>query len=186
MEKRDFHAFTLKATGRLRDLRSQVRICAAFDPKVTPEAERPELQAFVGLWDTGATGSVVNQRVVDACHLKPVSMRNVQGAYGGLTIKPAYLVNIQLPNGVGIPNVNVILGELSGFDALIGMDLITLGDFAITNQGGNTTFSFRFPSLHDIDYVRQAQAIQASKAQRAGGGGGSGVNPASRKKGRRR
>ncbi|MBR5398516.1 MAG: SEC-C domain-containing protein [Bacteroidales bacterium] len=33
------------------------------------------------------------------------------------------------------------------------MNIITQGDFSITNFGGNTTMSFRVPSLQTIDYV---------------------------------
>jgi hypothetical protein len=32
------------------------------------------------------------------------------------------------------------------------MDIITQGDFAITNFGGRTMFSFRLPSLESIDF----------------------------------
>lgn len=35
---------------------------------------------------------------------------------------------------------------------LIGMDLITLGDFAVTNKNGQTCFSFRYPSSEWIDF----------------------------------
>ena len=42
----------------------------------------------------------------------------------------------------------------SGCDALIGMDIITLGDFSITNHKGVTCMSFRLPSSHEIDYVK--------------------------------
>jgi len=37
---------------------------------------------------------------------------------------------------------------------LIGMDVITLGDFSITNHNGITCMSFRVPSSHEIDYVK--------------------------------
>ena len=36
---------------------------------------------------------------------------------------------------------------------LIGMNIVTLGDFAITNYQGNTTMTFRVPSLQKIDFV---------------------------------
>jgi uncharacterized protein YecA (UPF0149 family) len=45
---------------------------------------------------------------------------------------------------------------LDGIDVLIGMDIITLGDFSVTNFQGNTCMSFRVPSLHQIDYVEEA------------------------------
>ncbi|MBI3139488.1 MAG: SEC-C domain-containing protein [Sphingobacteriales bacterium] len=34
------------------------------------------------------------------------------------------------------------------------MDIITLGDFSITNHNGDTCMSFRLPSSHEIDYVK--------------------------------
>ena len=38
-------------------------------------------------------------------------------------------------------------------DMLIGMDIITLCDFAITNKDGKTTFSFDIPSSRVTDYT---------------------------------
>jgi uncharacterized protein YecA (UPF0149 family) len=32
------------------------------------------------------------------------------------------------------------------------MDVITLGDFSITNWNDKTCMSYRYPSLHEIDY----------------------------------
>lgn len=43
-------------------------------------------------------------------------------------------------------------------DLIIGMDIITQGDFSITNFGGRTLFSFRIPSLHSIDYESELRA----------------------------
>ena len=40
---------------------------------------------------------------------------------------------------------------------LIGMDIIGLGDFAVTNADGKTTFSFRVPSVEEIDFVPDAE-----------------------------
>lgn len=35
------------------------------------------------------------------------------------------------------------------------MDIIRHGDFAITNINNCTTFSFRTPSIKEIDYVKE-------------------------------
>src|SRR3972149_10734968 len=51
-------------------------------------------------------------------------------------------------------------------DILIGMDLITLGDFAITNKDGQTMFSFRHPSLGHIDF--EAFGTMDGSVQRVG------------------
>ena len=66
----------------------------------------------------------------------------------------AYTVNIKLPNDVEFQALPVILGNLPGYDVLIGMDIIRLGDFAITHPAGETKFSFRIPSQADIDFAR--------------------------------
>jgi len=38
-------------------------------------------------------------------------------------------------------------------DVLIGMDIISLGDFAVTNFQEKTVFTFRIPSVERIDFV---------------------------------
>ena len=40
---------------------------------------------------------------------------------------------------------------------LIGMDVICMGDFAVSNYNGRTAFTFRMPSMNETNY--QAQMI---------------------------
>jgi hypothetical protein len=49
-----------------------------------------------------------------------------------------------------------------GFEAIIGMDVICLGDFSITNARGQTWMSFRMPPCEHIDYVADANRIRFS------------------------
>ena len=44
------------------------------------------------------------------------------------------------------------------------MDIITQGDFAVTNHGGRTTFSFRCPSLQQIDFTGKASSLPSISA----------------------
>lgn len=84
-----------------------------------------------------------------------------------------YLISIALPNGVGFAQVQVTKGVLGpGADVLIGMDVITQGDFTVTNKGGVTVFSFRYPSAVHIDFVKEHQegAIRARIAASGKGG----------------
>ncbi|HEC64491.1 MAG TPA: hypothetical protein ENI23_04280 [bacterium] len=75
---------------------------------------------------------------------------------GGKTFCETYLVNIFLRNNVGISGIRVTKGNLgTNADVLIGMDIITQGDFAITNLNGRTVFSFRIPSIECIDFLKQ-------------------------------
>jgi hypothetical protein len=68
--------------------------------------------------------------------------------------------------GVCVRGLNVTLGKLLGAEALIGMDVIVNGDFAVTNYGGKTKMSFRVPSLADIDFVRDSNEQQGNRQQR--------------------
>jgi hypothetical protein len=184
-KRRPFQAFTLEAKdGRLRALNSEIHVCAAFDPATLP-SERPEYCSFRAIWDTGATGCVITSAVVKACDLKPVGQQEVHGAYGGAVIRDTFLVNLVLPNHVPVQNITVVEGDLVGVDVLIGMDVITNGDFAITHADGKTVFTFRIPSCERIDYVKEARQ-QRLLAGRDPGGDRPPVNPAARrKKGRR-
>jgi len=140
-------------------LQTECRASAAFDPAATPPNAHPKYQPFQAIWDTGATGSVITQAVVDACGLKPTGMKQVFGV-GGPELAETYLVNIGLPNGVAFSNVEVTKGKVLGPQMLIGMDIITTGDFSISNVDGRTIFSFRYPSMKVVDFVKQADVHQ--------------------------
>ena len=119
------------------------------------------------IWDTGATNSVINQKVVDACGLVATGAAQCQGVHGN-SIVDTYFVNIMLPNGIGHAMIRVSKGDLGTADMLIGMDLITLGDFAVTNKDGQTMFSFRYPSQLHTDYKAQ-DALKNSASFNHGG-----------------
>jgi len=152
-----FQAFTVTYGGLSNVLSSAVGICAAYDPERTREEQRPPFVQFDGIWDTGATASVIRDAVVTRCGLKPVGMTLVRHAQGESQAE-TYMVNVRLPNGVGFHSVRVTRGVLVGCDALIGMDIINQGDFAVTNVDRRTVFSFRVPSLARVDYVQQWKA----------------------------
>ena len=108
----------------------------------------------MALWDTGATHSAITQKVVDACGLEHDGLvQEAHHAYGTATNVEKFYVNFVLPNKVEITSIPVTLGQFPGADILIGMDVINMGDFAVTNKDGKTKFSFRIPSIADIDFV---------------------------------
>lgn len=158
-------AFTLESNGgRLNVLLTDCFVCAAFNPRTQPAAQHPPFRQFKAIWDTGATGSVITQRVVDACTLKPTGMTRMQHAHGSADVE-RFVVNFRLPNNLAIPNVGVIRSDLGApADILIGMDIIALGDFSISNVNNRTVFSFRIPSIKAMDFVKEAdQAVGSSK-----------------------
>jgi hypothetical protein len=152
------HALTIAGDGLLKELQSQFKVGT---PIVDPDNPSGKMtNEVVGIWDTGATGSVITQSVVDALGIQPITMTMVHGVHG-TEISPVYLVDFYLPSNVIMRGVNVTLGKLPGVEVLIGMDIINMGDFAVTNPAGKTKMSFRVPSQTDIDFVRDTNAQMA-------------------------
>jgi hypothetical protein len=151
-------SFTIKSDGGpILDLNTPCRVTAAFDLAVHPH---PEPVEFTACWDTGTAITRITERVVDACGLKPAGLTNVWGTTSNDMFEvPEYLVGIQLLNNVVFPMLRAPLCFIrSGCDVLIGLDIITRGDFVITNKGGTTIFSFCYPSVRQTDYVAEHKA----------------------------
>lgn len=158
----DIKSLTLKHPGFANVLVTESAISQAFDP--SDRNVNPQFKKYNSIWDTGATNSAISQRVVDECGLKPIGMVNVQGV-DGINPSETYLVNIILRNHVGVSQVRVTKGKLGpAADVLIGMDIITLGDFVITNKDGKTVFSFRIPSVECIDFTEQINSAKTALA----------------------
>ena len=55
--------------------------------------------------------------------------------------------------------------NMTGTEVLIGMDIISLGDFAVTNLNNKTWFTFRMPSVARLDFVKEIRK-ESSKKQK--------------------
>ncbi|MEI6035075.1 MAG: aspartyl protease family protein [Verrucomicrobiae bacterium] len=146
------HSFTVNAQHRLAVLTTAAEVRAAIFS--------PGGKIFKGkaIWDTGATGTVITQEIVNACGMKPTGMAKSITA-NGERLSEVFLVSVRLPNGVVFNSLRVTVADMgeSGPDMLIGMDIIGHGDFAVTNLGGKTAFSFRLPSMEKIDFLKSAK-----------------------------
>lgn len=154
MPSSDSRSFTLQSNGGfLNQLITDISIAPAFDPATSNQQAHP-YKPYKALWDTGATGTVITKKIVADLGLKQIGITKVFHGDGS-TDQPVYYINITLPHRVGFSYVRATEGKLTGFDVLVGMDIITKGDFAITNSDGKTTFSFRIPSEICIDFVKE-------------------------------
>jgi len=141
--------------NRVRVLESKAGITIAFNPSNPPSNPPPQPKEYKAIWDTGATNSVITNKVVTELSLRPISITQVEHG-GGVSERSVYLVNIFLPNKVVFSGIRVTEGNIHGdYEVLIGMDIIGAGDFAVTNKDNKTMFSFRYPSIEHIDFVKQ-------------------------------
>jgi predicted aspartyl protease len=149
--------------GLARELLSTCHVSKAEQlDEGSPDADVYRTRA---IWDTGATGCVITPELVNTVGLQPVGEVDVRGV-GGKSRSKRYLLNIYLPNNVPVVGVSATVADaLAGdINVIIGMSVITQGDFAVTNEGGSTTFSFRVPSSDTIDFVEQSESENATES----------------------
>jgi predicted aspartyl protease len=105
------------------------------------------------LWDTGAMVSVVSPEAAAKLKLDIVDTIQIAGINGESLAKVA-VISIHFPNGAVIEDVRVAICSMSSEnEMIIGMDVITQMDIAITNGGGQTQLSFAIPPFDNrIDF----------------------------------
>lgn len=139
------HSFTLKGVGLINVLHTPLEISEinSADNKFSTR----------GIWDTGASGTVITQEVVDALQLRPTGFATVNTASESNQRTPTFDIRLHFSSNLNIRIIRATLGKIvTGIGCLIGMDVICLGDFSITNHLQKTCMTFRIPSLHEIDY----------------------------------
>lgn len=139
-------AFTTKSSGGLRNRLANQALVTYGDKTIS----------VLALWDTGATRTCISNDVVSQLSLVPTGKKNIRTPSGSSQVN-TYLIDITLPNNLNIANVEVCDSEIGGQGTgmLIGMDIITTGDFSVSNFKNNTVFSFRVPSSKETDYVAE-------------------------------
>lgn len=114
-----------------------------------------ETKEWNALWDTGASCTSISKKVIKELGLKPTGKHKVNTASEEV-LTNEYNINLTIPKCVEATGLSVIENNIEDkFDCIIGMDIIRTGDFSITNRDGHTAFSFRVPSIKEIDYEKE-------------------------------
>lgn len=132
-------AFTVKSDGLLSRLETDISV----------ECPSGRLQTLKvkGLWDTGATNTCISKSLVEMLGISICSGARM-GTTGGMVETETCIIDIGLPNNVIIKGIKAFVMDIEDdIDVLIGMDIIMMGDFSITNKDEKTVFSFRMPSI---------------------------------------
>jgi len=102
------------------------------------------LRTDSAVWDTGSTATIISSRLAKQLNAKAYSKGSMSGI-GGEAEGDTYLLHVLLPTGDAVTYVEVYETPLEDYDAIIGMDLITLGNMHLDSIGGKTTFTFSLP-----------------------------------------
>jgi predicted aspartyl protease len=157
-----FHAYTATAKVFERSLVTYADIQGHVLPGFSQEITG---MRFKGIWDTGATNTAIAHRVAEKLGLTPYRYVKTSTASGDVEC-PVYYATIFLPCNVFIANLPVAAMRLpENVDFLLGMDLIHLGDFAITHANDRTRYTFQMPSSHDFDFHSEIVAAGLDKPE---------------------
>lgn len=157
MELNEVHAFTAEHECVVTQLLSSAKLAA--------NGRQIEVKA---LWDTGASVTAISMDVVTQLGLVVQGKMKISTPASSKLVN-TYLVDIGLPNNVIVSNVKVCDSDIGeqGIGLLIGMNIISLGDFAVSNYEGKTNFSFRIPSQRAVDY--RAAAVWGNNISKSHG-----------------
>jgi hypothetical protein len=138
------HTFTLKCDGLLDRIITQVGVSHA---KTLCEYQGVDILSgdADAIWDTGASGSCVSGKLAHKLGLRVVGQCPIIGVSGTQKTN-MYSVDIRLPNEITVSNVLVSEFVDNGtFDVILGMNIITFGDFSISNFNRESLFQFSYP-----------------------------------------
>lgn len=113
----------------------------------------PNEISMVAKWDTGAYMSCIPAKAVKELLLEPKGIETTRGTFGEEEISNTYHINLTITGGYTFRDLRVIgLSDDNPTEyMLIGMDVISQGDFLFSGHGGGV-FSFRVPSTETVSF----------------------------------
>jgi len=130
------------------------------ETEISDMSQNPKKIKAKALWDTGAMMSAITPEAARSLSLVSYDRKRVKGINNEITLAGIARVYIKLPNMDEIKSDVLICSLVKDIDFLIGMDIIQLGDFSISNGAGKTLFTFAMPPFEDkTDLYEKAIAI---------------------------
>lgn len=108
-------------------------------------------------WDCGATKSSISSELVEELGLMPSGSEKMDSTVASEVTKLYDISYVLRDSDIIIPicvSEAKTLRKRGKIDLIIGMDILSKGDFAIFKDKGITYFSFRCPSIGAIDFTK--------------------------------
>ncbi|MES2386807.1 MAG: retropepsin-like aspartic protease [Bacteroidota bacterium] len=152
MSEKNF-AYTVKRYYRYPLVETLITVFPEFDHNL-PRQEWPDGAEVRAVWDTGCSNTAISSRLAKLLNLRHLGYVTVQNSIKSAP-RTVYGVSLWIKE---IDFHTVVFrvhefNESEGIDVLIGMDIIKLGDFAITrDDNNNTVMSWCHPHREHIDF----------------------------------
>lgn len=154
--------FNIASNGLARELMTEA--------VVQDSLSAARIDVAKAIWDTGCTNSVLRRDLVKRLGLIATGKIQVLTAGGQITTEDTFVIDLILNSGrVHLFGINISEQDLdSGTEMLIGMDIISMGDFTVQNYAGNTHFSFCFPPFENkYDMMEKSKSINARELKKS-------------------
>lgn len=149
-----YYAFDAEYKKVVREITTPVSL---FSSHISAEGKCVKTYA---VWDTGATHSVLSPEIVKELGLLPIDSCLVRGINHD-QISDIVVASISLTSNLLLTGKRFSVNDIPGADVLLGMDIITMGDFVINNADGQTLFSFVIPPFKDkISFSKKATSFE--------------------------
>jgi hypothetical protein len=120
---RDFFVFDLICDGK--EIATPISVSCQCSSACVP------VHRCTAIWDTGATSSMISEKLARKLNLTPEGTVKVSGVHG-IEESNIYTIQLQFNNGFTLNDIQVSeAGNNAGFDILIGMDIIAKGIFIV-------------------------------------------------------
>jgi hypothetical protein len=108
------------------------------------------------LWDTGASISAVTPEIQKQLKATPIDKKAISGIHSTQIVDVIY-ITLELPNHVIKKNIEVVVCNItSNVGMILGMDIISMGDLALSNGNDQTLISFAVPPFEEkIDFSKK-------------------------------
>ncbi len=160
MDISDIRGFFMPYTWRVDRLLIPIKV---YNPELKWERK------IWGLLDTGATNSVISDRIAEDMWFVPIGKIPTITPHGPKECYQ-YIAYFDLPDDYRTKLLKVTSWPLDKqwFDVLIGMDVLSEWDFTMSVKDGNTVISFITPNQEPINLVdkyimRQLSADRANR-----------------------
>jgi predicted aspartyl protease len=156
-QNNDFYALTLYDNNeeKLKHVWFDVELRVVESPGKNSIVTVTNIWKVKAMVDTGATISAITSRMITRMGLKPSYEDKFSYAKGN-DVSKIYIFDVIFPGGKVFKNIEALEIDEDGHgDFLIGMNIISQGDIALTSVGGKSAFSFRVPPAEKyIDFEK--------------------------------
>lgn len=119
----------------------------------------------IAMVDTGCTNTSIPYNIVEFLDLVPSGCHKMN-AVNKSYICNFYICNMIIEDQIQLNNVMVVgLPQLESEDEtetltaneqmILGMDILSKCDFAVTNKNNSTEFTIAYPSKHNLDFTKE-------------------------------